>query len=250
MSTTASVIVTGAYDLLGVYAPGDTIATADQADGLRRLNLLVGQWATQDLTIPVTSRTVHALTANKGGPALPYTIGPGGDFTESRPSLGFTGAGLLMGGTTPPVEIPRAILTDDQYQLIALKDLTNPLFTSIYYNATFTAGLGSIYLWPVPDTALHSLVLYRFDQLAVFADWSTTPYTFPPGYEEALEYNLAVRLAAPHGVAVPQDVLMLARSSLAAIKRANARWTELPVDPMFTGGDRRRYYNIVTGENG
>jgi hypothetical protein len=249
MATTASALITGAYDLLGVYAAGETISTADQTDGLRRLNNLVGQWATQNLTIPVTSRTVHALTANKGGTTLPYTIGPGGDFTESRPSLGFTGVGLVLGGTSPAVELPRALLTDDQYQAIPIKDMGNPLFTSVYYNATYTAGLGSIYLWPVPDNALHSLVLYRFDQIPVFADWSSTSYIFPPGYEEAIEYNLAVRLAAPNGKPVPPDVATFAARALSNIKKANSRIIELPCDPMFTR-DRRGGYNIVTGEGG
>lgn len=248
MATTALTLITGALDLLGVYAPGESIPAADTKDGFRRLNQMMSSWMVQPLTIPVTTRETFALTANKGGPSNPYTIGPGGDFDTLRPANGFTQVGLVLGGTTPPVEMMRAILTDDGWASIQVKDLSSPLFTSLYYNPTFAGGLGTINLWPIPDNALHRVALYFEQQISEFADLSTS-YTFPPGYEEAIEYNLALRLAAPHGCRVSPDVATLATKSLAAIKRRNLNLTDLGVDPALTQSQKYGY-NIVTGTGG
>ena len=245
-TVTASSIITGALSLLSVYAPGESISAADMAEGFRRLNMMMRSWMTQPLTIPVTTRAAFALIAGKGGPGNEYTIGPGGDFDTIRPATGFLNVGLQLGGTTPPVEIPRAILTDDAWAAIQVKTLTSPLFTSLYYNPTFTTGLGSINLWPVPDNAIHKIVLYYAQQISEFSDL-TTAYAFPPGYEEAIEYNLATRLSAPFSVPLGGDVAAFAVKSLAAVKRANARLTDLPQDPAITN-DRRSGYNIISGQ--
>lgn len=248
MSTTALTLITGAFDLIGEYGPGESISAADASDAFRRLNNMMGQWMTQPQTIPVTTRSEFALTANKGGPGNEYTIGVGGDFNVIRPATGFLNVGLQLGGTTPPVEMPRAILTDDSWAALQVKTLSSPLFTSLYYNPTFTAGLGSINLWPVPDNALHKLVLYYGQQISEFASL-TTGYTFPPGYDEAIEYNLAIRLAPPYGKQVPGDVAVMAIRSLAQIKRVNLKLSDLPVDPAITH-DHRGGYNIVSGQGG
>ena len=243
--TTASAVVTGAYQALGVVGQGRAPSAFQMADGLRRINMLLGSWSIQPATIPVVAREVFPLVAGKGGPNTPYTIGPGGDFDTTRPAT-LKAAGCLLNASTPPVEIPRDIATEDAYEAIAIKDLTNALFTSVYYNATFASGFGTVYLWPIPNTALNSLVLYRQSQLALFSS-TTAQYDLPEGMDEALEYNLAVRLAAPSQVAVPEDVKALARSSLYFFKRSNHKFTEMPIDPMFTSGGRGGY-NIDTGQ--
>ena len=248
MSTTALDLITGSLVLIGAYSPGESLSAADAQDALRRLNMMMGGWMVQPLTIPVTAREVYPLVAGKGGPGHEYTIGPGGDFNTIRPANGFQNVGLVMGGTTPPLEIPRAIITDDEWAGTAVKDLTNAMFTGLYYNPTFASGWGSINLWPVPNTALHSIALYFAQQISEFANL-TTSYTFPPGYEEALEYNLALRLATPFGRQIPQDVAAMAMTSLGLIKRANTRSADLQVDPAFTN-DRRGGYNIQTGTGG
>lgn len=246
MSVTALDLITGAFDALGVYAPGESIPAPDSADALRRLNGMVSGWMVQPLTIPVTVRKVYALTSGKGGPGNEYTIGPGGDFNQIRPANGLSNVGLSMPGATPyPIEIPRALLTDDAWALIQVKDLQSPMFTAVYYNPTYTSDLGSINLWPVPDTTDYSLVVYYASQIAEFADL-TTSYVFPPGYQEALEYNLALRLAAPYGKPLGQDIVVLATKALATIKRANTKLTDLAVDPAITK-TAKYSYNIQTG---
>lgn len=239
-STTAQTIITGALQILGVAAAGETPAAALMSDGLRRLNLMIGQWSIQPLTVPFQAREVFNLVANQ----QTYTMGPGGDFDTARPAT-LLGAGLLMGGTTPPVEIPRALLTDDAYEAIQLKTLTNPLFTDVYFNPTYAEGFASVTLWPIPDNADNQIVLYRLQQFALFTSL-TASYDIEEGADEAMEYQLALRLAAPNGVAITPDVRQQAAASFSAFKRNHVRLTDLAVDPAFTH-DARYAYNIYTG---
>lgn len=148
-------------------------------------------------------------------------------------------------GNPPATEIPRSVLTVDAYASIQVKNLENPLFTNIYYIPTYP--FGQIFLWPTPNTNVNQVVLYLDTQFAGFADL-TTDYTFPdaPGYAEALEYNLAARLAEPFGRTLPPGVAALAMKTFGALKRENYQLTDAAVDPMFTW-NRRGGYNINTG---
>ena len=168
---------------------------------------------------------------------------------ELIPSATANGSISVSVTTTSTIEIPRGILTDDAYEAVRIKTLSSVLFTSVYYNTT--SPYGTIYLWPTPDNSNSPVVLYMRQQIAEFANL-TTEYNFPPGYEEALEYNLAQRLLTPYGVKEPtvlQSVNAEAIRTLGAIKRANVKLTDLPVDPAFTH-DRRGGYNILTGTGG
>ena len=158
---TAIAVITGAFQMLGIAEAGQTLGGDLLADGYRRLQNMMGILGIQTLTSPTVGREVFPLVAGKGGPSNPYTVGVTGDLVTTRPN-GLQGVGLLLGGTTPAVEIPRTIYTDDAYDSIPIKDLSNALFTGVHFEPT--AGNATLYLWPVPNTTLHQLVLYRLDQ--------------------------------------------------------------------------------------
>lgn len=248
MSTTASSIITGALGLCGVLN-GSEAPDADMAqDGLRRLNLMMNSLTVQPLSIPVIEREVFNMTADKGGPSNPYTIGDGGNLDTERPPY-INAVGLLQNpGEDDEVEIPRSIYTEDMYTAIQVKNLSNALFTGLRYEPT--NPLGSIFLWPVPDTADNDLVLYLPKQLSEFTNL-TTSYDMPPGTPEALEYNLAKRLWAVYWrrISCPEDIKDMARISLGVMKRSNVQMTDLQQDPALTH-DQRGGYNINTGQGG
>lgn len=247
MSTTANTVITGALQLINALGQGETPSAAVATDGLRRLNLMLGSWSLQPLTKPVQSREVFPLVPNYGGPDSPYTIGPGGDFDTERPNPeDVQGVGLLLAttGSAPAVEITRTLLTDDMFEAIAIKDLSNSLFTTVYYNATYTGDLGSVTLWPVPDTNVNSIVFYLLKSLRAFSSL-TAQYDLPRGLDEALEYNLALRLARPYGFPLPPEIAGLAAHSLSVFKRSNVRMSDQANDPALTQ-NRRGGYNINT----
>ena len=325
-ATSAETIIQGAFDAIGILAPGESVSPADANGGLRRLNLMMSGLRLQPLSQPVVSREVFSLTSDVGV----YTIGPGGDFDTTRP-IRLDGAAILLnsegspatvtsitrsgsvatvtmaashgastgqnatirgatqadyngtfpitvtgattftylvdGAVTTPatgtitaalesdgssvVEVPRSVITDDAWQFIQIKQLTAAQFTDVYYNPTFSADLGTINLWPIPNTSINSLVVYRRQPLTSFQNLTTTYYV-PDGCPEALEYNLARRLLKPYGVvdaSTVEDIVDLARTTLATFKRGSAKLTDLPIDPAFTR-DRRGGYNILTGTGG
>lgn len=247
-ATNALAIETAAFQVLNVFQQGQAVPNADAQSALGFLNRMLGSWSQQSLTIPAIVREVFPLVANKGGPSNPYTIGIGGNLNTARPpnQNSIKGVGQLLNASTPPVEVLYTVLTDTQYDAIQIKELPNTLFTGLYYNPTFTGGFGSINLWPVPNTAINSLVLYSEKALAQFANL-TTVYNVPDGYEDAMVYNLARRLAKPWGGTVDSDLVSMAANSLAVIKRSNVKLYDVTTDFAILG-DARFGYNINTGQ--
>jgi len=241
VSTTARQRIESAFLILGVFQPGQSVPQANALDGFRRLNHMIRAWSLATQMAPCVTREVFDLEADKGGPSDPYTIGDGGDFDTAKPAWNaLTGAGLILGGTDPATEIPLAIESDDAFQLTAIKELSNAQPTTVYYRPTFQDGLGTIILWPVPNTDANQLALYRLVQLTEFVSLSAA-YWLPEGYEEAIDYNLAIRLAAPYGRPLTPDIVSMARESLGNVKRANAKLNDLAVDPMWTNGQQGGY---------
>lgn len=245
-TTTALTVIAAAFEELNVFQPGQGIPSADATAALARLNRMLSGWAQQALTIPAIGRFVFPLVSGKGGPSNPYTIGIGGDLNVPKPAnpASIAAVACLLGASTPPVEIPRGLMTDDGWQATQIKDLTNSLFTDLYYSPTFVAtGLGTIQLWPVPLDSVNSLVLYLAEALTAFVNL-TTVYQVPDGVEDALVYNLAKRCAKPWGSTI--DLTPEAMTALSLVKRSNVRLTDLANDCVFE--NPRGWYNLQTGQ--
>jgi hypothetical protein len=92
------------------------------------------------------------------------------------------------------------------------------------------------------------LMLYWEDDVQVTTLGSLTlngTVSLPAGYEDAIIYNAAIRLAPEYGRSVTQEVALIANDSKAAIKRTNYRPNYLEIEtPASFGG----VYNITTGE--
>lgn len=172
-----------------------------------------------------------------------YTI------TGSLPTTPALGTITVQAVNGVPVEIPRSVITDDAYQSIQLKNMSNSQFTLVYYNPTYP--LGTIFLWPRPNTAQNQLVLYLNNVFAGFATL-TTVYDYPslPGYFEALQYTFNKRLAPAYGISLSGDLRALADESFGLIKRANNKIVDLPTDAQLLTSDRRGGYNINTSTGG
>lgn len=240
-ATAALDLITDAFYELNVFMPGESIPNRDAQFGLRALNGMIGSWATQPLTIPATARYVLDLVIGQGGPDDPYTIGSGGDYDIARPvnqnSISQAMLLLIDGAT----EIPLGVMTDQSYDQLPVKSLASTQPTSIYYNPTFTSGLGALYIWPVPSTTNTQLVLYVEQALTTFGNL-TTAYQLPPGYIDAITYGLARRLAAPYGRQVTEDLNYKADRALMLIKRANLKLSDMQNDFAHAA-----YYDINSG---
>lgn len=246
---TAENYITRALRSLGVIQATEVPDAESMQAGFELLNEMIDAWGTQRLTVFVVARTLFPLTAAQAS----YTIGTGGNFNIVRP-VWITSCSIVPDDTVAiPLEIPCGPpLTIQQFQRIAQKLATNTYPYSIYYDHAWTAGLGTIQVYPVPTSSLASLVLYTPTALVRFADL-VTDYTFPPGYEKAIRSNLSVvmmpdwnRLNNPIRIQFMKDEAV---SSLADVKRANWQPVDLNVDAAMQYGPRRSF-NVMTGEGG
>lgn len=186
---------------------------------------MINAWGLHELTKYMLLRTTQTLTSGTAS----YTIGTGGTINIVRPT-DIRNAGLILDtGATTPVEEPIAVFTDDEYAEWTQKTLQTTYPQGVWYDHNWSAGLGRVYPLPIPNVGTTQLVIYTPVAIATFAD-RTTDYTFPFGYEEALEYNLAVRLATPMGRNIPKFVLMQARASFALLEASNRRLSTVTVD--------------------
>jgi hypothetical protein len=248
-ATTGGEIVRGAFALLNVFLPGEPVNANDGEYARTVLNDWLSEQAQKALMIPTISREVFDLTANKGGPSNPYTIGTGGNFNTTKPANqnSLAGATLLLTASDPDAEVPLAIYTDDMYQQVQIKELTSAQPTGVYYNPTYaTSGLGTINLWPVPDNATNDLVLYLQKALSQFANLTTTYYV-PDGVPRMLKSNLADALQGTYGRQLSESDRRMAVSSLGTFKRSNTKLSDLVNDAYLFTYPRLSLYNINSG---
>lgn len=237
--TTTLDIITQAFLEVGAFATSESIPAADAQDALGKLNRMLDAWRNERLMLYQLTRETFNLVASQQS----YTIGSGGNFNTNRP-LSIERAGVEVQSTNPVTELPVDIVSDAEWQQIRVKAIT-----STYPRKLWVQGgmpLVTLWVWPVPSE-VNKLVLYSWPGalLAQFAALTTT-LSLPPGYEEALISNLAMRLYPSYGTPINPVVEQTARESKALLKRTNTRQADLRCDPMLYA--KGRGFNYLTGD--
>jgi hypothetical protein len=220
-STNARQLIKGACSLFGGLAQGESPTSDEEQDAYRILNELIDQWATQPWTTYTITRSTFSLAAS----VTSTTIGVSGTINQPRPERIWQAAYInpnTSGTTTLETAIP--VLLFEQYAAIPLKAMTSTLPTALYYNPT--SPLGTINVWPILTQTV-TMVIYTEAPLAQFTDL-TTATIFPPGYQNALKYTLAVLLAPEWGMTLPDGIEKRANLYLNDLKRANLRISTMP----------------------
>jgi hypothetical protein len=135
-----------------------------------------------------------------------------------------------------PLELPMEMLSDYDWQVqIPVKLVNSTLPLQVYDDGAFP--LRNLNFWPIPTTAVNTRI-YSWQALNQFPDL-VTDLTFPPGYAEALRYNLAVRLIAEmpgeYAQITVQVTSGLASDSLARVKVMNMPMIQSFCDPALSG---------------
>lgn len=244
ISTTGRALIDGSLRLLGVVGDGFVMTNGQAATGLLALNSLIDAWGVQRQTIYTVARSVTSVLS--GGAS--YSIGlttPASTFPQARP-LWIEKAAYVVPGSSPAIEVDLPVITDQAYQDQQMKAQTNSLPTTLYYQPT-SGQAGTIILWPILTQTV-SIVLYVPVAIAQ-VDLPTT-VILPPGYDRALRYNLAAELVPFYGQVNPtvvQAVVAMAQESLADLKRANQRLSDLSVDAGLLGSNRSGGWDIYVG---
>lgn len=146
------------------------------------------------------------------------------------------------------VDIPISLLTMEQYASISVKQTTSTFAFSLYDDNAYPVR--NLTLFPIPQQQVgirfwlrQPLIVAEYNQLDV-------PIDYPPGYERAYRFNLAVELAAEYGKPLTEEVKAIAVES----KQALARLNQAPRYKMGDGSLSRRRgpgrFNWITGGYG
>lgn len=232
---------------IGVQDPIDPVNSDYQTLALRRVNAILDLWnAQQEATYNVTFPT-FTLT-----PLLsPHTIGPSGatfTVTGNRP-MAIIGANLQIGNGTSLVNIPINIRDDAWWLAQPVPNIQSGIPTDLYYSADWPNG--SLYFWPVPNTA-YGVQLEVRQVLAALALGTT--FTMPPGYQRALTLTLAEDLATPFSVPMPPALPLKARMARAAVFGSNTNNTPVRIQTLQAGmpgsGTLGSGFNWLSGRGG
>lgn len=237
-------LLRSSFRLIGVLREGQGANGDDITDSLVVLNSMLASWSIDRLNVFNIRRDEYQLTASQ----QVYTIGTGGDFDTARPVRIDRAAVIYNGGAgglNP--EVPLKLLNDRDWENVTIKNLTSSIPTGLYSDNAYP--LCNLNLWPVPTMDL-PLILYTWAALAggITSGDLDSDVVFPPGYEDAIRYNLAVRLAPEWDKKLRDDVVELARSSKRDIESLNAPAPTLRADAAMLNRGRRGGWNGITND--
>jgi hypothetical protein len=232
MATTALDLITLALKDIGALGIGQSISADDTADALATLNMMLGQWQGERLSV------YHLVdTAIPSTGAQSYTVGTGGNFNIQRPIAINAAYARLNAGSATPIDYPVTIIdAREDYARIALKALQSfPSYA--YYDPAYP--LGNLIFYPVPNNTfeLHIVTMEALPQFATPA----TVINLPPEYMTAIRYNLAMFLAPSYQIDPQRTLIGLAVNAKRIVKRMN---TSIQAMTMPRGLGSKQRYNI------
>jgi hypothetical protein len=213
---TAQDIMNAAGRLIGELRADRTFGTNESAQLLVSLNQMLGEWSQEQFGIHQITRDSHTVS---GSALASVTIGASGTINTARP-IRITAAEVISANSIPRAA---AVVTADQW---AARRGADDTATSDWADVVFPDyGFTQTTVRVHPKINIGSaLVLYSLKPLTEFSLVSTT-VSMPPGYEEALVYNFAVKIAPDFGKAAPQHVAEIADRARKAIAATNAQMT-------------------------
>lgn len=209
---TALDLITAAASNIGV----SNLTSSEKTDALATLNTMMDSWNSERLTLYQEDEDQLTLTTSSS-----YTIGSGGTFNITRPERLISAFYRETSGT---IDYPiRRFIDKAEWDLIPQKTLSG-IPELIWYDTAYPLGTINIY----PQRAGY-LFLTSAKQLTEFASTSTS-VSLPPGYREALIYNLSIRLGPVFELPVPQEVMLIAGQALGKIRSANRKKKGMSLD--------------------
>lgn len=219
---TASELIASALRLIGVLAAGEPIPPDTAGDALDALNGMIDGWNADGLAIFTTRADDFPFVSGKQA----YTLGTGGDFDIQRPASIDAMSAILLDNPENPIEEPIAMWSVQDWQTkFPVKNVDGSFPVGCYDDGGFP--LRTLNFWPIPSQP-NSVRIYSWQPLP--AQTLASPIAFPPGYQEAFRFNLAVRLAAEFDAPVSPIVAQGATEAMARVKRMNMPSLELRSD--------------------
>lgn len=207
-------IINNSLTILSPYAAGEAISASDNALAFSLLQMMFDGWNIQQVAIYKAARQLFSLAG-----AQAYTIGPGATWNTARP-LRILGASVISSnGASQPCKVASAA----EFAAANNQKTQNGLFADALY-CDFAYPVSTVSLTPIPAFG-GQIELFMWQSALTTPSAASDTADLPPGFLEAIQYNLAVRLAAPFGIPLQQrmpEVIELAASLKQAIGTVNA----------------------------
>lgn len=213
---TAQQIIEAALRKLVVLPAGGTANANQLAYGLTDLNSMLIAWRKFGLTTWARSSATFSLVSGTGS----YTVGSGRTVDIARP-IRLLDAYVTRDGTDIPM---RQVAKSDYFGLS--DKTTEGIPSQFYYDQESSA---SLYVWPVPD---EDDLTMTFDYHVPFTSMvAATVLDMPEEWQEAVVYNLALRLGPDVGKPASQGLRDLAKEMLDLAKGSNTEETSVRFEP-------------------
>jgi len=231
-------IIRAAMRLIQVSAVDVDLTASELKDGLESLNRMLDSWSLDELMLYEVKRETFPLIASQN----PYTIGLGGIWNTIRPSK-IVGAYLTLTNGSIPVDYPMQVINYDDYNDIRLKTLQTNFPGYLYYQPSFP--IAECYIYPLyanngASTAPGTITLTSWKPFSMIVDPSA-PIQLPPGYWEAIVFNLSTRIAEEYQFDIRPTTVQLATAALIRLKRMNQRTNTLQTDVCLMNTSQMRY---------
>jgi hypothetical protein len=234
---TANDMISRALRLIGVLGQGRrTLDATEASDGLDALNTMMDSWSIDRSMIFQLLTQTHTLTAGTAD----YSIGTGGTINTTRPVK--IDQAFIRDNAN--YDYPVEIINKTAYDSIALKS-TRTRSRYLYYDEIYP--LAFIRLIYTPSNSTDVLHFTSWKQLQQFS-LGTTELDLPPGYQRAIEFNLALELQPEYpGSLIDPRTAQIAQKSLANIIQINQKAPVLNVSEAALTSTGRSRMSIFTG---
>ena len=219
----------------GAIAEGESPSADLMEDTRMAFNVMLDSWSAERLSVYSTQEQIFTWPAN----TISRTLGPTGGFVGDRP-VGVDDSSYFKDPGSG-VSYGMKIINQEQYNGIALKTATSTFPQLMWLNMDVPNI--SIYLYPVPnrDLEFHFVSVKELTQV----DDLFTNIVFPPGYQRAFIFNLAVEVCMELGLEPPRTVQRIAMASKRTLKSNNFAGDIMSM-PFSILGKRQRF-NIFSG---
>src|ERR1043165_802938 len=216
-------IVTTALRELNIIDAEEAASAADAAFVLGKMNRILDRWNALGTPSYVDLIFLPTLT-----PSLqPHTLGPTGTFWTAslavRP-ISIVSASRFDG----TVKVPITLRDEAWWTRQSLPAMTGSYVTDLYYQPTYPNG--SLYFWPVPDTAIPIELVLR----QAFASGTlATEFALPPGFQDAVTLTLAEEIAEAFGTQAGPKLVQSALNARALLFSSHGKRYSLTADSGF-----------------
>lgn len=228
LKITARELIRKAFRVSGILGTGESPSDEEAEDALFTLNEIVDSWNLENMMFSCTKETEINCDGSLSYETIKFNNGIDNVFYE----------------TADRNVRQLSQSTREEFELSKINYASNGDPSCFYYNGTFPYSLITVY----PTPSFGKLKIISSGQFELFDTLDSMVY-LGSGYTRALQYNLAVMLAAEYGRDIPDTILTKAVSDKALIKISASNQIEEHIYNDFPGCTRKVIrYNIRNGD--